>query len=612
MNKVFHLLLLAMAVLGFSSCQKWLDIPSPTQLDNQTVFQNLEAANMAVLGVYSSSFHQELYLHLTAHTDEAMSTENNNSKTRLANYDYVPAESPLSFYTVMYRGIELSNGILKRLPDYTPANEAEERRKNMLLGEAYALRAMCYLNVVRFFGDMPYTDIPFEDADSFAAGRTDRDYIYDRCVEDLQLAIELLPWRSEGMIISPERFSKNAAYGILARVCLYAAGYSLRWDLGTYSPSSRRLAKRSDATRIRELYQIASDACAAVIARGENSLVPSYENVFRDLANGRFNSESMLEFGQYGTNFNGTGLGYTNGTPVLRGNVPFGRVFPLQGAMPTLWFDYDEDDTRRGVTVANYGLDDQSRRLLQPYSMGAIGKWRAAWSADKGFADNRRNMNWIWLRYPDILLMYAEAQNELNNGPTTVAIDALRDVRLRAFAGDNSKIGTIPNDYQGFLDAIIEERKLELAFEGWRRTDLVRWGIMFEQQTETKNKLIALARREGRYANVPRFAAYQGGTAVYSDPVVEVVPAYTYLTEPDVTEKARLATEGYTLINMNGDAISTGATRFDLIDPSSGQLPVWISGMFSGMIKEHSELLPLGSGKIDTNPGLAGQELPGY
>lgn len=612
MNKIFQRLLLSLVVVGFSSCQKWLDVPSPTQLDNQNVFQNLEAADMAILGVYAASFNQELYFHLTAHTDEAMSAENNNSKTRLANYDYVPAESPMSMYTAMYRCIEASNGVLRRLPAFTPANEREEQHQNMLLGEAYALRAMCYLNIVRFFGDMPYTDIPFEEAETFVAGRTDRDFIYDRCVEDLQQAIALLPWRGEGMITTPERFSKNAAYGILARVCLYAAGYSLRWDLETYSTSSKRLAKRPDEARVRELYQIASDACAAVIDRGENSLVASFEEVFRDLSNGRFNNESMLEYGQYGPNFNGTGLGYTNGVPVLRGNPLFGRVFPLQGAMPTLWFDYEEDDSRRGVTVANYGLDDQSRRLLQPYSMGAIGKWRAIWRADNGFGDNRRNMNWIWLRYADVLLMYAEAQNELHDGPTLAATNALRDIRLRAFAGDESKVGIIPDTYQGFLDALIEERKLELAFESWRRTDLVRWGIMFEKQTETKENLIALARREGRYADVPLFAAYRVETAVESDPVVEIEPTYTYLTEPDAAERARLAADGYTLVNMNGDAISTGATRFDLIDPSNGQLPQWITGLFSGMRKEHSELLPLGPQKIDTNPGLVGQEVPGY
>ena len=77
------------------------------------------------------------------------------------------------------------------------------------------------------------------------------------------------------MVATPERFTKNSAYGILARVALYAAGYSLRWDLNTvpYTQSSLKIAQRSDAARIKELYQIAADACKAVITKGENKLL---------------------------------------------------------------------------------------------------------------------------------------------------------------------------------------------------------------------------------------------------------------------------------------------------------------------------------------------------
>lgn len=612
MKKIFDKVLVAALLMAFSSCKDYLSIPSPTQLDNETVFSDLNAVERAVLGAYSNSYHQEIYTHLQSNADDGMSTENNNSKTRVANYNYVSAEVPSGLYTTSYATIERANVVLKRLPGYVPVDATQEKKKNMLLGEAYALRAMAYLNLLRHFGDIPYSDVPFEDAASFAAGRTDRDFIYDKCVSDLQKAVELLPWYSEGMITTPERFSKNAAYGILARVALYAAGYSLRWDLNTYSPSSLKVAQRPDAARIRELYQIASDACKAVKTQNENALLPKFETVFRDLVNGRFNKESMLEFGQWGNDFNSTAIGYTNGIGIINGNTTFLRSFPLVGAMPTLWFDYDANDTRRGVTIANYGVTINNQTQLTPYSMPSIGKFRVTWKSDAGVASNKRNINWIQLRYSDVLLMYAEAQNELNNGPTPEAISALTEVRMRAFNGDASKIGVIPGGYQPFRDAIIEERKLELAFEGWRRTDLVRWGIMFEKQTETKANLIALARREGKYANVPRFAAHKVTTAVFNDPLVELVPAYTYMTEPNATEKARLTAEGYRLVNMNGDAVNTGQTRFNFFDTSTGQLSSWVTDMFSGMKKNQSELLPLGVTKINQNPGLAGQELPGF
>src|SRR5690606_29053417 len=110
-----------------------------------------------------------------------------------------------------------------------------------LLGEAYAIRGYAYFNIVRFWGDVPLSAIPTMDATSFTLPRTSRDIIYDQCVSDLQKATELIPWKKEAGI-SSERISKQGAYGLLARVALHAAGYSLRWDLDTYNPGSVKLA----------------------------------------------------------------------------------------------------------------------------------------------------------------------------------------------------------------------------------------------------------------------------------------------------------------------------------------------------------------------------------
>src|SRR5690606_40091395 len=144
--------------------------------------------------------------------------------------------------------------------------------------------------------DVPYPRIPVVDMPSFSSSRVSRDTILDGCVDDLQQAIALLPWKGEsGMPV--ERLSKNAAYGLLARVALYAAGYSLRWGLQSYSPATVQLGSRADGQRVRQLYEIARDACKAVVDRGENDLI-DYETIFRDLVNGRYNKESMFEYGQ--------------------------------------------------------------------------------------------------------------------------------------------------------------------------------------------------------------------------------------------------------------------------------------------------------------------------
>ena len=586
-----------------TSCKKFLDRKSESQFDSQTTFENSSKAEMAVLGIYSLSFNRELYYQFGMGTDECISTEGNtNSKNQFANYVYSPDITPTDTYTAMYRAIEYANICIKNLSAMKGTSDADQKKINMLLGESYALRAMSFMNVVRFFGDVPYPTIPVQDAGTFIADRVSRDTIYDGCVADLQKAVDLLPWKSEGMVTTPERFTKNAAYGILARTALYAAGFSLRWDLNTYAASSVRLAQRTDATRIKQLYQIASDACNAVMQKGENSLLPTYEQVFRDLVSGKYNNESMLEYGQYGTDVNGSAIGYTNGMFTHTSSM-YGKAQPAMGVMPTFYYDFQDGDLRRDVSICTYGITATSQRQLNPYGSNTIGKYRVTWKSSAGTAINKRDINWPWLRYSDILLMYAEAQNELNNAPTPAAKAAFEQVRTRGFGGDASKIGTTPTTYQDFRDAIINERKLELSFEGWRRTDLVRWGIQFETLTQCKQNLIDMANKTGKYANIDQYRTYKLVTATsWNDPVV-AVPFTGFKTKLTAADSANAKTNGLTILDM-----------FSATAVNGGQALVanqtWVTDIFRGLQKNKTELLPLNTTTITNNPGLTGQQHP--
>lgn len=317
MKKIINVLGISAAMLlAFTSCEDWLDMPSESKADSSTVFETVGRAEMAVMGGYSWLHTQELGYQLLMGTDEAASTES-NSKYNVANYDYTNTSSMLSStYTNMYKAIEYANVCVKNLPEMS-VSDSEKKKVDALLGEALAIRAYAYWNIVRYYGDVPYTNVPTADLTTFSSSRVSRDIIYDNCIDDLQRAIELLPWKSEGMVATPERFTKNSAYGILARVALYAAGYSLRWDLNTvpYTQSSLKIAQRSDAARVKELYQIAADACEAVITKGENKLLEDYDQVFRDLGNQQYNAETMLEYGWYSTNGPDVRTGYTNGIP---------------------------------------------------------------------------------------------------------------------------------------------------------------------------------------------------------------------------------------------------------------------------------------------------------
>lgn len=597
------IMLLATSAL-LASCKKWLNTPNPSAFDSETTFATASSAEMAVLGAYAETFDRDYYYRLGDGNDESISSEGvGNSKWLLSNFEYSPSIVPDDPYTAMYRGIEYANVCIKNLSVMKGSDSAEQKKIDMLLGECYAIRAMNYWNVVRYWGDVPYSTIPVADAATLYSSRVSRDTIYDGCIADLQKAVRLLPWYSEGMIPTPERFSKNAAYGILARVALYAAGYSLRWDLTSYSQSSVKLAQRPDASRIKALYQIASDACDAVISRGENNLLDSFETVFRDIVQGKYDKETMLEFGQYGNDVNGASVGYSNGIYSNTASM-FGKASPVMMAIPTLWYDYQSGDTRRDVSIANYTVTANNTREMSPYGGMRIGKFRITWMDDNGVAVNKRNIDWPQLRYSDVLLMYAEAQNELNHAPTADAISAFEKVRTRAFGGDATKIGETPDTYQGFRNAIINERKLELAFEGLRRTDLVRWGVLYDTIKQAKQNVIDMANRTGRYAGIDMYRAYKQEAATgFGDPVVSV-PYIGYKTQPTDAEMDSLKAAGYTILNM-----FTGSGQGS--SPLQESQP-WMQGLFEGLQKNAIECLPLSINMIDNNQGLQGEQQPMY
>lgn len=667
MKKTIILLAMPALLAGLTSCKDWLDLPSESKMDSQSVFESIGRAEMTVVGAYNWLHAQELGYQLLEGTDECASTES-NSKYNVSNYDYTSTSSMLSgTYTNMYKAIEYANVCIDGLPKMSVSG-TDEKKRDALLGEALAVRAYAYWNLVRFYGDVPFTIIPTSQAATFSSSRTSRDVIWDQCVADLQQAVELLPWKSEGMVATPERFTKNAAYGILARVALYAAGYSLRWDLSTvpYSASTVRIAQRDDQNRIHELYQIAANACKAVIDKGENRLLANYDQLFRDLALEQYNDESMFEFGWHGTNGPDVRTGYTNGIPTSGTSSVMGKGGSQMMAMPTFYFEYDEGDQRRDVSICNYGIVGNSsgdKYQMETFAGMGVGKYRINWKKERGSSDSKRDINWPMLRYADVLLMYAEALNELNNGANTDAVNAVRQVRQRAFGGDASKVGNIPTGYQDFKDFIIKERKLELSNEGLRKTDLCRWGILYEHLTAEKAKLVQLCNHEGQYAGVPQYRIYKlDQIPSLQDPNIAL--PFQGATEADVAKLGLSDADLLTLHTLNSG--SKGLLKKKLLEGSDGKvyfaaadvpagvttteaeyniLNMWsinslkqkgnlsvkevkengstiaannawitgVTGIYYGLKKNMTEILPFNTTSIlDVNPGLAGQQHPCY
>ncbi|WP_071147315.1 RagB/SusD family nutrient uptake outer membrane protein [Bacteroides ihuae] len=523
MKKIFVALSIASVSLGMTSCSDWLEMSSYTADDSETVFSDEATAEMYVEGCYRGLIHSEMFYQLgmgetVMHSCEDGST--NNSKYMICNYKYDPT-IPATVTTVFkeqYRIIEATNIGISRLNTMP-----ETTKRNALLGEVLAIRAFCYHNLIRIYGDVPAVWKPLEEMDpndgsTFYPKRSPRDGIYDQIISDLQKAVDYLPWYGESGYSTPERLSKQGAYALLARVALYAGGYSLRWNLETNDPATLQMARRDDAARVKELYKIADDACEAIISKGENSLVQAqggmtaFQYLWYNHCQRNFtatNPEMIFELGEYGTTTNSDFGVYAH--PGSRGGK-YGSRKAMQFMLPTYYLSFDKKDIRRDVSCTSYSVyflnkgasDDTWVDVGTTYSCIMPGKFRISWCVEPASA-SQRNLDIPIMRYADVLLMYAETQNYLNNGPTQAAKNALQEVRDRAGIGSLA----IPSGQQDFEDAIVQERKWEFAGEFTLRSDLTRMNRLADELATAKQAMKDLSDRKNEYEDISTYRLYK-------------------------------------------------------------------------------------------------------
>ena len=536
---------------SMTSCSDWLEMEAYTSDDIETTFSDEVRADKFVQGCYRGLIHNEMYYQLgmgetVMHSCEDGST--NNSKYMMCNYKFdalIPA-TVTTIYKEQYRIIEATNIAISNL-----SKMPETEKRNQLLGEAICIRAFCYLNLIRIYGDVPAVYTPLEEMDpndenTFYPKRSSRDEIYDKVISEVQSVIDWLPWFEESDYQTPERITKQGAYALLARLALYAGGYSLRWNLETNAPATLKMARRDDATRVKELYQIADNACFQIINHGSNSLVQAHEDMSgfqylwynhcqRNFA--ATNTEILWETAQYGEVTNSQFTTYAQ--PGSRGGK-YGSLKAMQFMLPTYYLSFNPKDTRRDVSCTSYSIyflkkgsaNDTWVDVGTTYSCIMPGKFRLSWCVAPQ-SNKQRNLDIPIFRYADVLLMYAETQNYLNNGPTQTAKNALQEVRNRAGVGEEL---TIPNEQEAFDDAIVQERKWEFATEFTLRTDLIRMNRLAKELAKTKQAMKDLSDRKNEYANIPTYRLYKFhiDAQEYGDKFLAV--DYIDLTDPSEIE----------------------------------------------------------------------------
>jgi hypothetical protein len=464
---IFSSLILA-AVLLTASCQKsFLDVPVQGQATTATD-PNL-AVNL-VTGVYNSLYNSEAFggaggdvhgISFIAATniisDDADKGSTAGDQPPLNDIDNFNTTSTNNFVAALwngyYSGISRANQALAALATAS----LDPATKNQLIGEVRFIRGYYYFNLVRFFGKVPKVvrvpkDAQDANTDPAFQTRAQLDTIYAVITQDLQFAIDNLPLRAQSAV---GHANKGAAQALLAKTYLY----------------------RKNWQQVQTLTQ-------AVIQSGQYALVPDYTTIWRYVGNN--NAESIFET-QSGT--------FNNGDIAVGGYCTWQgpRVGPLGGwtdkgfgfCTPTtdLVNAYEPGDKRKASTII--AIDRSGKRvgtvLYDGFRIPSGDSVQNSYYNYKAYASenpsiepylgnrDKKQKNVRLLRYADVLLMNAEAANEL--GQTAAAITYLNQIRTRAGLTATKAASQID-----VRNAIWNERRLELAMEHDRFFDLVRTG----------------------------------------------------------------------------------------------------------------------------------------
>jgi hypothetical protein len=515
--------LLASALAGtaglLTACKNYLDVTPASSYISTDVFSSVSNANSAVIGVYDplsgdSGYGVRLSTGYPSDTDEGQNRAGaaDGGSRDINRYRVTPGTTELiAPFTTLYQGVERANICIKNIPQmdlYKNGSPADQRALRRAYGEVLALRALYYMEIVRNWGDVPAQFKPSSEYPDLALPQTPRNDIYDQILGDLALASKLLPWRKDSDVNAYERFTKGAAKALRARIALARGGWRANAGTGQMERPADYLT----------YYTMARAECDTLLQnRTQHTLNPSFEAVWRNINEQRFDTqygEMMLEVAMgSGSAASDSKLGYNNG-PRLASTSRWGEAGGSYTINPNYFYAFDSVDTRRDVTVTLYQTLAATPNTQTSTTLNSLrdGKFRRDWRVPilPGTTQNL-NLNWPIIRFADVLLMFAEAQNELAGPGTaydgTTPVQALEEVRRRAYpvarytALPTAQVGTKAT----FFNALVKERLLEFGGEGIRKYDLIRWNLLGAKIAEAKAIMTDMRNGTGAGANVPLY-----------------------------------------------------------------------------------------------------------
>ncbi|WP_449436171.1 RagB/SusD family nutrient uptake outer membrane protein [Pedobacter steynii] len=468
-TKYISRIFLVGVLLFGSGCSKFLDEQDPSNLTPDNFYKIPEHAEAAIAAVYSSSrfmgdgagiFSSNWQLLEAVTGTSTTETAQNSDLNNLYGLVYDSNTGHvINYWNGIYRVIAQANLVLDNVPSITPMDEAQKKR---ILGEARFLRAWAYFYAVRLWGDVPLiTKSQTLESEDFFPKRASVESVYALIVEDLIAAENAgLPWMNKN-----GRVTLAAAKSELAIVYLTMAGQPLNKGASHY-----KLA----ADKANEVITYAKANPASI------DLFSTYADVHKETLKNEKEHIFML---QYNSVVAGNPMDnmYPNFKPVT-----FNGASGTGSTVPTLEFynSYETGDLRakdrEGYFYSSY-FTNGNGALFQLGAPYIFKHFNTIANGSSGVAGTRNNnLNVPVIRYAEVLLVYAEAQNEVG-GPTSDAYDAFKRIRDRAQLVTPA-MGTY--NQSTFREAIWRERWHELCYEQITWFDMVRLRKVFNETTK--------------------------------------------------------------------------------------------------------------------------------
>ncbi len=440
--------------LIMGSCNDILEEDPQDQVFATNFFQNENDAIGAVNAIYAALNSTSIgptfggVYHSTHWVIQGLASDEMNNRQagtpqndQLETFQFNASNSTIfDMWIQLYRALSFANFALSGIPD-SPINEDIKTR---LVGEASFLRGILYFELVRLFGEVPMI---LEDEDEIRPSKNSVEEIYTQIISDLNIAVNGLP-QSYDAGNGLGRATWGAAKSAMARVYL-----------------------------TRGEWQLAADNALDVINSGNYALWPDFADAFRIANENGQETVFGVGFGDGGGSISFWEVGQFNVRLLPRSLttvIPGVNAQGWQVATQDLYDSYETGDRRRDVT---FMTDVGGTPLDDPYI-------RKYWDDIGEPQAGNTEADFPLIRYSDVLLMYAEALNEINGGPTADAYNAINQVRQRA-RFDGTQDQPVLADLVGlsqseFSDAVLLERRKEFVAEGHRWFDLVRTGKLQE------------------------------------------------------------------------------------------------------------------------------------